>query len=283
MDVGDLLQALVVHYKIIHMLKPDSAYTCLENNCSQTFNCLSSFKRHFNRKHLTFNTVTQNAVSNDVLMTNENNFNNHIQTPHSVEEPQHEHRIDDETQGIFNFENATNLVYESTVKFIISLYNNNNFNKSDVHYIQSGIKENILMPLASILKNTVKKNIKEPTLRSTFNEIESLILDPFTYCSTEYHLNNWLMKNKLLSNVHQITINNELCAINHNGEICYNERVTKGALLPLKHQFKQFFENGNNFKIIYEQILKFQNISTTLLNFTQGKLWEKKNLSLKER
>lgn len=31
------LQALVVHYKIIHILKPDSAYTCLENNCSQTF------------------------------------------------------------------------------------------------------------------------------------------------------------------------------------------------------------------------------------------------------
>lgn len=143
-----------------------------------------------------------------------------------------------EIQDIFNFENATKLVYESTVKFIVSLFNNNNFNKSDVCFIQSGIKENILTPLASILKNTVEKNINEPTLRSTFNEIERLTLDPFSYCSTEYHLKNWLMENKLFSTVHQITINNEICAINHGGEICYNERVTRGALLPLKHQFK---------------------------------------------
>jgi len=70
MVAGNLLQALVVHYKIIHMLKPDSAYTCLENNCSQTFNCLSSFKWHFNRKHVTFNTITQNALNNDLLMSN---------------------------------------------------------------------------------------------------------------------------------------------------------------------------------------------------------------------
>jgi len=74
MAVGDL-QALVVHYKIIHMLRPDSAYTCLENNCSQTFNCLSSFKRHFKRKHITFNNISQNAQHNDLLMSNENNVN----------------------------------------------------------------------------------------------------------------------------------------------------------------------------------------------------------------
>lgn len=45
-----------VHYKIIHILKPDSAYipnyTYLENNYFQTFNCLSLFNRHLNQKHL---------------------------------------------------------------------------------------------------------------------------------------------------------------------------------------------------------------------------------------
>jgi len=86
MAVEDL-QALVVHYKIIHMLKPDSANTCLENNCSQTFNCLSSFKRHFKRKHITFNTISQNAQNNEVLMSNENNINYDPRIFQSVEKP----------------------------------------------------------------------------------------------------------------------------------------------------------------------------------------------------
>lgn len=87
MAVGDL-QALVVHYKIIHMLRPDSAYTCLENNCCQcqTFNCLSLFKRHFKRKHITFNIISQNSQHNDVLMSNENNVNYDPQTPQSMVE-----------------------------------------------------------------------------------------------------------------------------------------------------------------------------------------------------
>lgn len=51
-DVAGNFQALVVHYKVIHLLKPDSLYTCLENSCFQSFNCLSSFKRHVNRKHV---------------------------------------------------------------------------------------------------------------------------------------------------------------------------------------------------------------------------------------
>jgi len=51
MEVQDL-DALVVHYKIIHVLKPNSTYTCCEESCSQSFNALSSFKRHVLKKHI---------------------------------------------------------------------------------------------------------------------------------------------------------------------------------------------------------------------------------------
>lgn len=168
------------------------------------------------------------------------------------------------------------MLYESTVKFILSLYNNNNFNISDLHYIQSGVKENILKPMAYLLKNVVNKDIKEPILLSTFNRLESVILNPFVYCSTEYRLNKWLIDNKLLSNVQHININNELCAVNHVGDIYYNEKITKGTLLPLKLQFKQFFENSNNFKIIYGRLLSLKASENVLSNFVQGKLCEKK-------
>lgn len=271
-NVGDL-QALVVHFKIIHLLKSDSAYTCLENACSQSFNCLSSFKRHVNKKHIISDHVLQNISTNtnnvDVQVSKKIKLN--YEPSLNLEEPFH-----DELTNNFNFENSTKVLYESTVKFILSLYNNNNFNISDVHYIQSGIKENILKPMAYLLKNVVNKDIKEPILLSTFNRLEKVILNPFIYCSTEYRLNKWLTDNKLMSNVQQININNELCAVNHGGEIYYNDKITKGTLLPLKLQFEQFFEINNNFKVMYDRLLRLRASGNVLSNFVQGKFWEKK-------
>jgi hypothetical protein len=40
------LASLFVHYKIIHILGPYSTYICKENNCSQSFQTLCSFKKH---------------------------------------------------------------------------------------------------------------------------------------------------------------------------------------------------------------------------------------------
>lgn len=48
--------------------------------------------------------------------------------------------------------------------------------------------------MASILKNIVERDIREPLLVSTFHRIEMLLLDPIQYCSSEYHLINWLTK-----------------------------------------------------------------------------------------
>lgn len=163
-----------------------------------------------------------------------------------------------ESEVTFNFEKSVKLFYDSTTQFVVSLYNNNNFNRSDVLYIQTGMVENILKPITSILKTAVKKQIVEPVLLSMFDNIVGIILNPFFHCSIEYRLNNWLIENKLLSNIQQITINNEIYPVNHADQICYNEKVTKGTLLPLKIQFKQFFENGKNFQIAYDQLMSFK-------------------------
>lgn len=50
------LSTLVVHFKVIHMLKKSSTYECTENQCSQVFSTLDCFKRH-TQKHT--NNVTK--------------------------------------------------------------------------------------------------------------------------------------------------------------------------------------------------------------------------------
>jgi len=282
------LHALVAHFKIIHLLKPDSTYTCCEAFCSQSFNCLSSFKRHILKKYVTQNSNNiilppneqQNNILNNEISNDKNNFSN---------ENNDSQCVDNIVISTFDFENSVELLYQFTVKFILSLHNSNNFNISDVMFIQSEMKENVLKPMASVFKKLVEKEINEPLqlskiskfetviLVSKISKFETVILDPFIYCSTEHHLNNWLRQRNLLSPLHQFTINNEIVPMDHAGNITYDEKITKGALLPIKQQFKWYFEHDNNFKLHYDELLKYeQSDSDVISNFVQGKLWKEK-------
>jgi len=270
----DNLQSLVALYKIVHLLKPNSTYTCHEESCFQSFELLSSFKRHVTKKHVLTEPPSSNRSQNSVNTFILNNESLPIR-----DQTQHQQKYDnlyDNTTNSFNFDDAIHLLHELSVKFILSLYNNNNFNTSDVINIQSGIKDYILKPMVSILNNIVQKDIIEPSILSTFKTFESIVLDPFNYCGSVYRLVNWLVKNNLLSNINQFTINNEIVAVDHSGSVSYDEKVTKGTLLLIKQQFKQFFEHKNNFKTCYDQIMKYKLNLDSITNFVQGNLWKEK-------
>jgi len=59
----------------------------------------------------------------------------------------------------FNIDVAINYFYKSAVEFIVRLHEKNNFIKKDVSYIQSGIIQNLLTPMVSILKNVIKTEV----------------------------------------------------------------------------------------------------------------------------
>jgi len=124
------LQALVAHYKIVHLLKPNSTYTCHEESCFQSFDCLSSFKRHVTKKHVLPEPPSSNPPQDSVntLFLNNESLTIRDQTQHQ----QKDDNLYDNTTNSFNFDDAINLLHESSVKFILSLNNNNNFNTSDV-------------------------------------------------------------------------------------------------------------------------------------------------------
>jgi len=124
------------------------------------------------------------------------------------------------------------------------------------------------------LKAIVKTEVKEPLSLSKFNQIITAISNPFQYCSSECNLLNWLSTNNLISEVQQFTINNDICLIKHMGESIHDEKKTKGALLPLKLQFKKYFEHGDNLKIQMNEIQKLQlNNDDNISNFIEGNLW----------
>lgn len=173
----------------------------------------------------------------------------------------------------FDINIAINSIYKSAVEFIVGLHDNNNFTKKDVSNIQFGIIKSLLTPMVSILKNIIKTEVKEPLSLSKFDHILTAISNPFQFCTSEYILLKWLVENDLISEVKQFTIHNEICPVQHLGKTVYDEKQTKGALLPLKLQFKKYFEHGEHFKNQLNKLKQLDlNYDNNITNFVQGKL-----------
>lgn len=122
----------------------------------------------------------------------------------------------------------------------------------------------------------------DPLNLPKFLKITSAILDPFKLCKSEYLLTKYLTKNAILcDSLQQFTINNEIHLVSHNGLVEYDETKTKGILMPLKFQFKSYFEQNNNLDLaltLYNNLISHpvtdENFS--LSNFIQGSLWKEK-------
>lgn len=151
-------QSLVVHFKIMHMLKSNSTYQCCEDMCSQSFQSLATFKKHILKKHCLSNHTVQHqnpseTLSQSILEPNIVNPTNRSDSFNDVEflteTPLHNAEIP------FNYDEVVKNLYMSTTCFILSLYNNNNFNNSDIDYIKNGIKNYILKPISSIFEKLV--------------------------------------------------------------------------------------------------------------------------------
>lgn len=93
---------------------------------------------------------------------------------------------------------------------------------------------------------------------------------------------NWLMEEQYINHLNQIIINREIISVYDKGEVIYDEHVTKGLLMPIKFQFKKFFEHGNNFQLSLDRLNNL-NSSGSLKNFIQGDLWKTKLVNFSDK
>lgn len=265
-------KSLVYHFKIFHLLKFDSNYTCCEETCTQSFHNLATFKRHLHKKHIA--PLLEPELEPSC-------YNNSPLLPQSTETVDSQNFLTETpvNEIPFNLDLFSETIYTSAIEFIVSLHNNNNFTRVDIISIQTGILDSIIAPIVSMLKAIIDDEIKEPISRGKFHRVTSVIENTFQYCNSEYRLIDWLKKNEYLCNIYQFTINKEICPVQHIGESVYDEKNTTGALLPLKFQFKKYFEQGDNFKKQFTKLNFYKNNeSTSMENFVQGNLWKKKVL-----
>lgn len=144
-----LLTTLVVHYKVIHLLKTSSTYECIENQCTQIFPNLDSFKKHVTRKHAIDNvedTVPKklkvekvdkcHEVINNAVISQISDQINNDNTPVIIDNnyvlQEGENKVPTIPSTIININNAINLIYQASINLTLSLHNNSNFTRKDV-------------------------------------------------------------------------------------------------------------------------------------------------------
>jgi len=142
------LQSLVIHFKVLHLLGPDGSYDCCEESCFQSFQSLSSFKRHVKNKHFKLRS-TDSVPTQSHIINNTSSFplNTTSHTPSLF--------IQNDTFNGFNYQSAISDFHKSAVQFVVGLHVKNNITFQDVLNIQKGIVELITKPIATLLDNFV--------------------------------------------------------------------------------------------------------------------------------
>jgi len=280
------LPSLISHYKIIHLLGPHSSYTCKENNCLQSFQTLSSFKKHVLVKHKFENNIDETVAPNEFTIINDSNtFDVEIECSDNniiPDIPSIINASEISNKNVFDVNKSIEQLHLFAVQFSLSLHSNNNFCRSDITNIQNDIEKKIIKPITSLLEGIIKSEITDHLILSKFSKVVSAISDSFKLCKTEYLLNKCFTTNDLLTDTcKQFTINNEVNLVSHNGQTVFDEISTKAILMPLKFQFKKYFELNNNLNLAIKHYNYLINLpvlddNCPITNFIQGSLWKKK-------
>lgn len=258
------------HLTIHHGTPPVFKYTCTACIPSTLFQDIHRFKRHVAGQHLhLFDSLSQTSHhknQRNVYENLEENINpTTIETDHGDdllnEEPE---TMKCEEKVIENMHLNENDILElrtklreNVYKFTLSLYSKPNLTRKDVVEIQKNVTEEIIKPIYNIFTSIASISDNE-AVKNLLNDLR----EPFNFIATEQKFNSATQNLGLRDSLH--TINFE----NSEGQI-----LSKGCLMPIKHQIRLFFESPNVLSKTLENINHLEQ-EDSLKNVVNGSLWK---------
>ncbi|CAH1730976.1 unnamed protein product [Aphis gossypii] len=170
-----------------------------------------------------------------------------------------------------------NYLNDHALQLTLHYYGKINFSRKDATEVQKNI---------TILTNCIAKEIESKILTVCTDPLQIVIKNllikiidfcknPFKNINTEYKLLKNLKLNNLYEQSKIVTINNTIENTVINSSNTIDEKKAKGVLLPLKFQFKKYFELPgvlNSFLDNHNSI----NSVTEHSSFINSTLWKKK-------
>lgn len=292
------IDKLIFHFKNSHNLNSRSPVRC--NDCGQMFTLWSRFKRHVIRHH---NFNNQNDLINDNINLHDsmnstgplpvdinipitpttiinvsdtsqfNEFEPNTYTDTSVND-----NTTETPHKKFDLNNHLKTNINMALTFSLFLHNNNNFSRKDVLEVQKHVNQYIINPLLDAFISFAKSNFQneQPSLYNNFSSLVSNLRNPFKLFDSDYKLYSFLKNEGYATNFKEVTINDQLMPAHRAGKLQNKQITTKGILMPLKFQFKTFFEVNKLIRPTLNYITSLKQNNIRLTNFIQGELWKEK-------
>lgn len=251
----DSIQHVFDHLTIHHSTPTTFKYTCTACVPSALFQNLHRFKRHVKAKHSNLfqpidadrtsqhpavNNTAPNSIDPDIDA--EDNVHHNLSST-NIDEAPNENELEeknvDGTLGDAEILDIRNSLRENFLNFSLGLHNKHNYTRKDVINLQQCITDEIVKPICDAL-------LKIAPINNTAIGIDDLVNDiyhPFEFIATEQKLNTTLQNLNLNDSLHVINFTDEDKNV-----------VSKGCLMPIKQQFKRFFESGNVFNETIENM-----------------------------
>lgn len=263
------VQHIFDHLTIYHSTPTVFKYMCTACVPSASFQNLHRFKRHVNMKHLDlFKPVaaernpnqTTSSIANHDLVELDIDMEECREMPHTNKDPEIQNMEDQKKNQICDKDilDIRNTLREKFLNFTLSLHDKSNYTRKDVIILQKAITEEVVKPICDALLKVASINDSKVCVKELINDI----YQPFQFIATEQKFNATLQR---------INLNDELHVINFRDD--EESIVSKGCLMPIKQQFKRYFESGNVFKETIEHMRVLDN-SEEIANLVNGTLWK---------
>lgn len=253
----DIVNNLVLHYKIIHNLKANDDFQCF--NCQQVYS-LKSFRRHFKRscKEISLNRDNFPFTATNILTAPTTNTD--FELSQDVL-PRDQNAID-----------ILKTVEKSSIHFLCSLYGKPNLTRKLVEEIIQDITESFFKIIFKNIAEEFSSHINVTKVQH-FKNILTALQNPFESVKTFHKFVQKTKDYNVYQDPSSFVIHNEVCeksGITPSIDIVESD----GIILPLHFQFQKFFELPGVYKSVKENTKNL--ISNSVPHLITTKIWKER-------
>lgn len=262
-------KSLKYHFEFRHSDHNFLTYKCADVDCNRTFHIFNSFKRHFQKQHM--------SANNEQMIRRVGESNASFEIPEDSSIPQNDLAKTSQpnpTTTISNTQMGT--VTEALSLFIASLYGNIVLPRNAVQKVVDGLGE-FVHSLAPIVQNFVTSTGDSGS--SLSNSIESLMTSPLATLSTERkRLNHFKALGSYVEPI-PIVIGQRLEKAKVKNILRIQPVECKEHFIPLRDVLKQFLSLEGLLVEILQYMDQLNGENVVITNFIQGTFWRNRMIN----
>lgn len=263
-------KSLKYHFEFRHSDHNFSTFKCVGVDCNRTFHIFNSFKRHFQKQHI--------SANNEQTSRRVDESNAYFEIPEDSSILQNALAKTSQPNPATIISNTQmGTVTKALSLFIASLYGNIVLPRNTVQKVVDGLGE-FVHSLAPIVQNFVTST-GDSESKSSSNSIESLMTSPLATLSTERKRLNHFKALGSYVEPKSIVIGQRLDKVTVKNTPRIQPVECKEHFIPLRDVLKQFLSLDGLLLEILQYMDKLNGDNVVITNFIQGSFWKNRMIN----